>query len=170
MPVAPSVINAYFGFLSVTGGGVTIPAGGYAEFTSVMLNEGPVPAPFERAGKTLDGELALCQRYCYAIVPSHTSSILGIGFAASTTGANITVKLPSMRVAPTLTAVTAASDFGLMNGAIIATLATIITDSSYTPDKENALLWVTTTGLTSFTPYALYAKNLTGILIFSAEI
>jgi hypothetical protein len=33
------------------------------QITQIMLNEGPVPAPFQLAGNSISGELALCQRY-----------------------------------------------------------------------------------------------------------
>lgn len=42
---------------------------------NVMLNEGPVAAPFERAGGTIGGELALCQRYCQRLVEQATGSV-----------------------------------------------------------------------------------------------
>ena len=38
-------------------------AGMTIKIAGIMLNEGPVAAPFERAGGSLGGELALCQRY-----------------------------------------------------------------------------------------------------------
>jgi hypothetical protein len=44
-------------------GNVSIRTSDYFEATGWMLNEGSVAAPFERAGGTIGGELALCQRY-----------------------------------------------------------------------------------------------------------
>jgi len=46
---------------------ITFGTDGLGTFTidiaDVMLNEGPIAAPFQRAGGTIGGELALCQRY-----------------------------------------------------------------------------------------------------------
>lgn len=42
---------------------VSTQTSGTWKIARVMLNEGPVAAPFERAGGTIGGELALCQRY-----------------------------------------------------------------------------------------------------------
>jgi len=36
---------------------------GYWEVAQIMINEGSIAAPFQRAGGTIGGELALCQRY-----------------------------------------------------------------------------------------------------------
>jgi hypothetical protein len=45
------------------GNGANIVANAEIHIANVMLNEGSVAAPFERAGGNIAGELALCQRY-----------------------------------------------------------------------------------------------------------
>jgi hypothetical protein len=44
-------------------GQTTLNIGEYIYIAQVMLNEGPVAAPFERAGGSIGGELELCERY-----------------------------------------------------------------------------------------------------------
>lgn len=65
----------------------------------VQVESGSVATPFQTATGTIQGELAACQRYLPAISGA-TNSILG--FAYSTTGSQIFIKLPTTaRVAPT---------------------------------------------------------------------
>jgi hypothetical protein len=53
--------------------------------SNLMLNEGPVAAPFERAGGTIGGELALCQRYYerFGFSGNYETMISGVATAAS---------------------------------------------------------------------------------------
>lgn len=48
---------------TLANGDITTATGDLVSFAEVQLNEGPVAAPFERAGGSVGGELALCQRY-----------------------------------------------------------------------------------------------------------
>jgi len=57
----------------------TAGASDYYDITGIQMEIGSVPTPFSRAGGTLQGELALCQRYYY-------KSITGIAGAAAYTG------------------------------------------------------------------------------------
>jgi hypothetical protein len=80
----------------------TAGANDYFEVTGVQLELGSVATQFKRSngsGGTIQGELSACQRYLPAISGA-TNSILG--FAYSTTGSQIFIKLPTTaRVAPT---------------------------------------------------------------------
>jgi hypothetical protein len=93
--------------------GKTIGTGSYLTFTlqlptnttqtveiwGAQVEAGSVATAFQTATGTIQGELAACQRYLPAISGA-TNSILG--FAYSTTGSQIFIKLPTTaRVAPT---------------------------------------------------------------------
>jgi hypothetical protein len=74
----------------------------------IQLEEGPVPGPFQFAGKTITGELALCQRYY------HTGSTYGVGDATNGNIVGFYSRYPvAMRANPTATWT---SDFISVNG------------------------------------------------------
>ena len=73
----------------------------YFEITGVQLELGSTATTFSRAGGTLQGELAACQRYYQTI--NTTSDILGIGSAYSSTNAYIFRPFPvTMRATPSI--------------------------------------------------------------------
>ena len=69
----------------------------------VQLEVGSVATPFSRAGGTLSGELAACQRYYWRVTsPSAGYNEFGLGQCISSSGAQITVPFPvTMRIVPT---------------------------------------------------------------------
>ena len=72
--------------------------------TGLQLEQGSVATPFSRAGGTLQGELALCQRYYIRWSQPNGSSLLGSrGVATSSTNAQLHFMLPvAMRINPTV--------------------------------------------------------------------
>jgi hypothetical protein len=76
------------------------PAGaGTATLQNVQLEAGSVPSSFEY--RPIGAELALCQRYYNRISGSATASLIGTGYAFSTTGVNFPVTaINSLRRAP----------------------------------------------------------------------
>lgn len=62
VPATATSMSTFLGFYASSVNG-TPPSGSQVIFKNMMLNEGPVAAPFERAGGSIGGELALCQRY-----------------------------------------------------------------------------------------------------------
>lgn len=83
------------------------------DITGVQLEAGSVATPFSRAGGTIGGELALCQKYLPAISGAF-NQIWGVAY--STTGAQFSIKLPTTaRVAPSGITIPALSNFQLGN-------------------------------------------------------
>ena len=143
------------------------PNGAYWEISQAQLEIGSVATTFTRAGGTIQGELAACQRYYWRQINDATYTMYGFGSAASTTSAWITIKTPvTMRVLPTSVDYSgiAPIDAGGSWGGNISNVAL-----SYSgKDTINAV--VTTTSLTQFRPYYLFANFSTGYIGFSAEL
>jgi hypothetical protein len=148
----------------------TAGAADYFEVTGVQLEIGNQASPFTRAGGTIQGELAACQRYYWRETTASTFGFLGFGSATSSTDVISNFILPvEMRVTPT------ALEFATLcvspdNSATIA-----VTVASLTTNKSNSKLAVITTsvasGLTQYRPYFVLANNSTSAYIaFSAEL
>lgn len=92
--------------------GTAANANDYIEITGVQLEEGSVATPFSRAGGTIQGELAACQRYYWRnTLP--TATAIGYALGRSTTSSDYIFNFPvPMRINPT------ALDFG---GSIVVT-------------------------------------------------
>jgi hypothetical protein len=142
----------------------------YYEITGVQLEVGSVATPFSRAGGTLQGELALCQRYYFRVSPTYVYSRMpAIGFGSSSTQVNLLCNYPvTMRTNPssidysTLAVYDQSAITGLTNLVITAT-------SSTTQSIE--LTGTAASGLTQFRPYELIANNSTSAYFgLSAEL
>lgn len=137
------------------------------QVTGVQLELGSVATPFSRAGGSIGGELALCQRYYYQI--SSTSSVPYAPTSnQTTTSANALIPFPvTMRVAPSFTSSTATlfSVFSL-NGAVAAsTLAAVTTG------PNNGSITVTTGLIVAGHAGYLESNSTTATFIaFSAEL
>jgi hypothetical protein len=87
----------------------------YILWSGAQLEIGSVPTTFSRAGGTIQGELAACQRY-YARFGGTIYNAIGTGVYVASTVCRIFIPMPVfMRTAPTLSNSTA-SDFGIFNG------------------------------------------------------
>jgi hypothetical protein len=73
----------------------------YFEVAGVQLEQGSVATAFSRAGGTLQGELAACQRYYQKINQSGNQNNILQGWANGTTICDAYWRLMPMRVAPT---------------------------------------------------------------------
>jgi len=140
----------------------TAGANDYFEITGVQFELGSAATTFTRAGGTLQGELAACQRYYYR--QSGSTSIAGLGLASSSTQAQINVVQPvTMRVGPTAIDY---ANLNLWNGAATFSISSLTINAANT---SNTLLTASSTGLTSTTSYGFLASS-GGYLGLSAEL
>jgi hypothetical protein len=139
--------------------GVTI-TNDYFEITGVQVELGSTATTFSRAGGTIQGELAACQRYYWNATTANNT--IGAGIVTSATNAFISVKLPqTMRIVPTLTYTTASTLE--QSGSSAVTAATIAVGG-----LEGVGLGCTASGMTNGRGAILYVT--TGSFQFSSEL
>ena len=114
----------------------TAGANDYFDITGVQLELGSVATTFSRAGGSIGGELALCQRYYYRATVATNGGAIAIGEGTSTTQGRVVIPFPvAMRVAPSFTS--AGSTFwavyqqGAGKGASTVTLITADVQQAY---------------------------------------
>jgi hypothetical protein len=145
----------------------TAGAADFFEVTGIQIEVGAVATQFSRAGATIQGELAACQRYYWRSTGGSAYSPYAQGPAATTTGAQLFLQYPvTMRTNPT------AIDFstlGLSDSNAI-TAVTGLTMSNQSPFATQLSAGVAS-GLTQFRVYQLMNNNSTsGYLGISAEL
>jgi hypothetical protein len=140
----------------------------------VIPNTVSTLVPFARSGRTIQDELAMCQRYCVNYGQSHGNNWhIQDGFAVTTTHWYGTLKLPTtMRAIPTLTSGSVASDFDLYNGAEITCSVLPVVNGGGTISTDTFSIDATVAaGLTVGAFYVLRSNNVANAsLIFSAEL
>ena len=148
----------------------TAGAADFWEITGVQLEIGSVPTAFTRAGGTLAGELAACQRYYYRAGGLQTKQPVAVGWAGTSTAIYAVVTFPvMMRVAPTSLdyANLQADDF--ISGSINFTGLTLT--GTFGGNNMQLVTASGLSGLTAARPYALVSNGTTnGYLGFSAEL
>ncbi len=143
----------------------TAGAADYFELTGVQVEYGSVATSFSRAGGTIQGELAACQRYYFRMNGNGSYNPVGFGYSDSTTVARMYVTTPPMRVLPT--------SIDYTNLSIVADAIYNSTGASIGASSPNMVRVDLTglSGLTAFRSYALLLRNIADqYLGFSSEL
>jgi hypothetical protein len=138
------------------------------EITGVQLELGAQMTPFARAGGSIGGELALCQRYYYRT----TSSSMAWGTNYTTTVCRAAVYFPvEMRIAPTALEQTGtAGDYSIGQAGGGGGVLTAVPSFSGTSTRYATVNGVVASGLTQFYPSYIQQTASTGYLGWSAEL
>lgn len=144
--------------------------GNALDITGVQIEVGSSATVFNRAGGTLAGELAACQRYYYRNTPGSVNPRFGSGMAYSTTSGSFYVPFPAqMRIAPSAIEQTGtAANYGIVNSAGSGVACSgVPTFQSATPFGASltAASTYTAAGNASF----IYSNATTAYLGWSAE-
>jgi len=139
----------------------------YWQVTGVQMEIGSTVTPFQTASGTIQGELALCQRYYWRTTAN--VQYLGTGTAKSATVADFVIQYPqTMRVAPTMSANTGTTYFGFDTAAVLTGDTTI--GNFYDPSNIRTLARITTSGLTTGQGGIGQTRNASAYVEASAEL
>jgi len=143
----------------------TAGANDWFEITGIQLEVGSVATPFSRAGGTIGGELAACQRYYFRTQTGTGQPYMGVTVAGSstTTYANIIHKV-TMRSTPT------SVDFSAIKWQAINNSGNISSASISDATPENTLLVCGTTGATTAQMNYVIGQTTSGYIGISAEL
>ena len=135
--------------------------------TGAQLELGTVPTPFSRAGGTLSGELAACQRYYWRTLGTAAYGIFSFGMGTGSTSGIFPVNFPTtMRTAPTIIDYSNLQWNDTTNGAAISALT--IDNANPQMAKLNG---TTSSGITNLRPTMLLANgSSTAYLGLGAEL
>lgn len=135
----------------------------------VQLEAASSASAFETASGTLQGELALCQRYYYRQGGDQVYQKLGMGVAASTAAVACNTVFPvKMRVTPTSIDFASIKAVDTVNAALTLSLVGLIPNESST---NQGYVSATISGGTQFRTYFYQTDNtLSGYLAFNAEL
>jgi hypothetical protein len=160
--------SPFFGFTPVGTAG----ANDWFEITGVQLEVGSVATTFRRAGGTLQGELAACQRYYYRIGGSSAYEYFASGPADSTTKAVAWVQFPvTMRTNPTTLDYSTLMLQNNGGGTIYSVTSATIYPGTASSKATFGVYATVASGLTQGTIYGLFANNSTSAYVgFSAEL
>jgi hypothetical protein len=136
------------------------------DYWGVQLESGTtIPTPFQTASGSIQGELALCQRYYFRTQTGTGTPYMGVTVAggATTTYANIIMK-QTMRTTPS------SVDFSTIKWQAINNSGNITTASIQDATPENVLLVCGTTGATAGVMNYLIGQTSSSYVGFSAEL
>lgn len=160
--VGSTATEMYLGFRYDPTG--TAGANDYFEITGVQLELGNTATPFSRAGGTIAGELAACQRYYFRTNPgANTYGRIGFARSNSSTNMEFMQAFPApMRIAPTSVEYASLTTTGANNVTAVALNQ---------PTTNIGSVDMTTTGITANVMYTIMGNNTTNAYLgFSAEL
>jgi hypothetical protein len=147
----------------------TAGANDYFEATGLQIELGSTATSFTRAGGTIQGELAACQRYYWRQDATNSSGgLISMGTASSTTDVYIVLKNPTtMRVKATSVDFSTLSVSDFANANLTTSNVLLRTEST-----ENwSVARVIVTGATQYRPYSLTFNSSTSAYVgFNAEL
>ena len=140
----------------------------YLDITGIQLERGPQATPFSRAGGSIGGELALCQRYYFQEGLQPYDVTLGVGSIMSSTSAAFLWKFPViMRAQPSISSNNVTNAFYLKSAAV--SLTYVSTLGTWNAATSSAQGFFTTTGLTAGQACYINTSGL-GFVSASAEL
>jgi hypothetical protein len=147
----------------------TIASGVILYYDQAQLELGVVPTTFSRAGGTIQGELAACQRYYFRANSSSSYGWIGSGIGYNTTTAAISTVLPSqMRVPPTAVEF---STLALNDGTNNTTVTTCTIDTNQTANNTAVCNIAAASGIVQYRPYYIRMNASASAYIgFTAEL
>jgi len=168
--VASTATQLAFYFAATSTG--TAGANDYFDITGVQLELGSTATTFSRAGGSIGGELALCQRYYQRIGAGSANSgdILFFGSAQSSTLiAGLLSVVATLRTSPSISTPTPSTSFRVYDGANVITPSAI---GLYGGSPLQAIsIAITVSGATQYRPYFLIPANAVAAYIeISAEL
>ena len=125
-------------FFTPTG---TAGAADFFEITGVQLEVGSVATPFSRAGGTIQGELAACQRYYERITSEAAYGLIGTG--KSNTPGNLQIFLPfkvTKRITPSSIDTSAMSTFSFETGVTAGNTPSVIAINTVVSNSNSVTL------------------------------
>ena len=145
----------------------------YFEITGVQVELGSTATTFSRAGGTIQGELAACQRYFVRLVDGSekTAEAITLGQAYGTTGAIAALQwIVPMRTTPTMT-ISSAGHFGIFNAsATVLTATSFALTSSGTSSRHGRLDVGTASGLVGGNSGYVLSNSASSTMDISAEL
>lgn len=161
----------YVTFIDTTTG--TAGANDYFEITGVQLELGSTATTFSRAGGSIGGELALCQRYYQRYTAPATNGTLLNGYYSSLTQMSASYRPPvTMRVLPSFDTTQAAGNFRVVNtnSGGVATVTSYGVNNIGAQDYELAFNFASQTGNLGFGTVVQDNAAGAAYLGFSAEL
>lgn len=150
----------------------TAGANDYFDITGVQVEPYSAPSDFEF--RPFDEELRRCQRYYYRITAdaTNTQKHMGMGFANSTTVAEVMVPFPvSMRIVPALDTTITVTNLRLSDNTTNTVLTALAVVSLGQSEYQGVVNATVASGLTAFRPMMLQsAAAATGFIGFNSEL